>query len=206
MAKFITNNHLGGYVNGIHPASYFPILWHYLVRKYNIQTVVDIGCGQGHAAKYFEHLGCNVLGIDGMEDPNRVLDNGNFVLHDYTTGSVFGPSWTKPNMEYDLCWSCEFVEHVSETYVNNFLQDFAKSKYVVMTHATPGQALRDNAHHHVNEQPAEYWIQKMQSIGYKYCTIDTLMLRAIADADAHTRLDGDYFNHFIHKGLMFKRH
>jgi len=104
-----------------------------------------------------------------------------------------------------LCWSCEFVEHVEEQYVDNFLKDFAQARYIIMTHATPGQSERDHAHHHVNEQNAEYWIDKIQNFGYNYDVEATTALRAIADADAHSRLDGDYYNHFVNKGLFFRR-
>jgi SAM-dependent methyltransferase len=194
----IIKDHLGGYVDGGHDATKFPILWKYIVRKYSIKSVIDIGCGQGHSTRYFQSLGCDILGVDGLEDSNRVLTTENFKLNDYTLGSAL------TDQKFDLCWSCEFVEHIDQQHIGNFINDFVQAKYLVMTHATPGQAARDNAHHHVNEQPQGYWIEKIQNAGFTFMLDDTIILRAIADADAHNREDGDYFNHFKDKGLIFR--
>jgi hypothetical protein len=44
------------------------------------------------------------------------------------------------------------------------MKTFEKCKVVAMTHAVPGQP----GYHHVNCQPAEYWIKKLEGIGFKY--------------------------------------
>lgn len=202
MLTQIKQGHLGGFVSGGHPATLFPTLWRYVVRRFDINSVVDIGCGHGIAAANFEQLGCSVLGVDGIKDSDIAIDN--FKLNDYAVKSALTAE------QFDLCWSCEFVEHVDEQYAGNFLADFAHAKYIVMTHATPGQADNDRAngfdsHHHVNEQPAEYWIDKIQALGYEYNPVITQELRIVAQVDAYNRDNKDYFNHFIHKGLFFKR-
>ena len=61
-------------------------------------------------------------------------------IHDYETG----PS--NFDKEVDLIWSVEFVEHVWEKYQKNYMKDFQRGKFVVMTFAPPGKA----GHHHVN--------------------------------------------------------
>jgi hypothetical protein len=91
----------------------------------------------------------------------------------------------------DIVWSCEFVEHVEEKYVDNFLAVFGRAtKAVLMTHATPGQA----GHHHVNCQPADYWIERMQARGFFLEETLTEMSRSLA-----------LYTHWERSGLVFVR-
>jgi hypothetical protein len=48
-----------------------------------------------------------------------------------------------------------------------------------MTHALPGQA----GYHHVNLQPPEYWIQKLEAKGGRLLQEDTDRVRKLAAAD-----------------------
>jgi hypothetical protein len=139
--------HLGGYVVGGDAATFFPGLWDWLVDTWQVRSVIDVGCGEGHALKFFRDRGCCVIGIDGIEQDDRDV-----VTHDYATGpwSIYDEdgATTRPDglTEFDLAWSCEFVEHVEERYVPNFLATFACARYVLMTHGEPGQP----GWHHVN--------------------------------------------------------
>ena len=47
------NPHLGGYIVGGDDATYYPHLWDWLVSARGVKSVVDVGCGEGHAARYF---------------------------------------------------------------------------------------------------------------------------------------------------------
>ncbi len=146
--------HLGGYLVGGDPGSYYPALWTWMVRKYRITSVVDVGCGEGHSLKFFRELGCRVLGIDGIEQDDRDI-----ITHDYSEGPV-----PHINLEhFDLCWCCEFVEHVEQQYEENFLATFECAKMVAMTHGLVGQG----GHHHVNCQPPEHWIGRMKEHGFR---------------------------------------
>ena len=149
--------HLGGYLKGGDAGSFYPVMWTWLVRKYRIKSVIDVGCGEGQALDFFRSLGCYVRGVDGIEQPDRDI-----VQHDYTqmalTASVafdFEP--------FDLCWCCEFVEHVEQRYEENFFATFMCAKMVAMTHGLLGQG----GHHHVNCQPPEYWIRRMKEHGFR---------------------------------------
>jgi len=149
---------LGGYFPDGDPGSYFPDFWRWVIEKYKIHSVIDVGCGSGKALRFFHDLGCDVLGVEGIPQRDSWI-----VEHDYTVGSFI------PNRKFDLCWCCEFVEHVEERFMSNYLSTFSCAEMILMTHAQPGQG----GHHHVHCQPDEYWIEVLKSIGYKYDPILT---------------------------------
>jgi SAM-dependent methyltransferase len=124
-------------------------------KKFNIKSMIDVGCGSGGMVELAEELGMQALGVDGDWSFERSIP---FELHDYETGSFV------PDREFDLCYSCEFVEHVWEKYRQNFFDTFKSAKYLLITHAPPGQG----GHHHVNEQPAEYWIEALEADGWEF--------------------------------------
>lgn len=177
--------HLGGYVAGGDLETWNPELWDWIINKLEIKSVIDIGCGEGHSTKYFQEKGCNVLGVEGSRlaiknSPVKDL----LIRHDFTKGPFY------PDNEYDLVWSCEFVEHVDEKYLHNFLETFKASKYVFMTYALPGQG----GYHHVNCQPEEYWIKKLSEISFEF---DKELTQKARRKSLH--------GHFKRTGLVFKR-
>jgi SAM-dependent methyltransferase len=207
----IIEGHLGGCSIGGDGGTYYPIMWKYLIDNYNVKTVLDIGCGRGYSAKYFESIGCDILGIDGsMKAQEMSLIPEHFLLNDYETGPALSRSEIKYNDKplddfiFDLCWCCEFVEHVWEEYSQNFLDDFKRCKYVAMTFAYPGQT----GHHHVNENTQEYWVDKLKNNGFEYLESQTNDLREKSNEDVTNRLndpESPFFEpHFLTRGLFFK--
>jgi cyclopropane fatty-acyl-phospholipid synthase-like methyltransferase len=118
--------------------------------KFNIKTMLDIGCGQGCQIEAGKKLGIEGTGIDGDFTLKRSIP---FILHDYAIGPC-----NLDGKNIDLIWSVEFVEHVEEKYADNFLTNFKNGKYLILTFAPPGKA----GHHHVNCQTKEYWIEKLK--------------------------------------------
>jgi len=168
-------SHLGGYIVGVtnygDPNSYSTEVWDWMADN-NIKSILDIGCGEGHSVKYFINKGIECLGIEGGENAyNNSPVKSNLTLHDFTEGPFI------PEKKYDAVWCCEFVEHVEEKYVDNFLQTFLFADKIFMTHALPGQT----GYHHVNCQPSEYWINKIENIGYIYNHKLSLYLRNITN-------------------------
>jgi hypothetical protein len=152
-------SHLGGYLNKGDPYTWTPDIWGYLVIKYNIQSVVDIGCGKGHNLSWFKSMNIDICGIEGH--PDAIKDSvipGNVVMHDFTQGPM------TLDKRYDLALSTEFVEHVENIYENNWMSVLENCDLFLMCHAVPGQG----GHHHVNEQPSEYWIEKIEAKGFKH--------------------------------------
>ena len=189
----IVDGHLGGYVPGGDPNTTYPALWEWLVRKQGVRSVLDVGCGDGKGAlDYFERLGCDVVGIDGVpQNDDRIA------CHDFATG----PWPVKGNRvegAYDLVWSCEFVEHVDERHVPHFLDTFHAAPLVLLTHALPGQP----GHHHVNCRHSEYWIGALAAVGYRLDCELTQKTRNLAVSEKTIEPNANYF---ALTGLAFRR-
>jgi len=196
----VKQGQLGGYVAGGHPATFFPKLWTHVVQKYNIKSVLDLGCGGGDSTKFFQNLGCTVLGIDGIEDATRTTLT---LINNYNESSAL------TDQQFDLCVCSEFAEHIYAENQHLFLKDFTHAKYILFNAATPGQAAEDlangfDSHHHVNERSVTYWIKHIERVGFTFDFNESMELRKIAFEDALIRPE-DPFNHFIHKGLFFKK-
>ncbi len=185
-----TARHLGGYWPGGDPASWYPHLWDWFVYEQEVGSVLDVGCGEGHALRYFrDQLGADVLGIDGVS-----LGERDVVVHDFTRGPV-----VLATGGYDLCWCCEFVEHVEERFLQrNVLPAFRATRIgglLALTHALPGQG----GHHHVHEREPTYWVDWLTSAGFK------LEIDLTQDARLLAGLNIEPTNYFARTGLVFRR-
>jgi hypothetical protein len=220
----IREGHLGGCSIGGDPATYYPIMWEYLIKKYDIKSTLDIGCGVGYASKFFESLNCEVLLVDGsVEAKKNSLIPECHIVHDYESGSVFDTNEIEfggkvgKDISVDLGWSCEFVEHVYEEFAQNFIDDFKVCKHLAITYAGPNQG----GYHHVNLQPESYWIDLLEKNGFEYQKEETQILRDKCGEDFEfmktdpsyenivTPWDGtsmeNYTSHFYERGLFFIR-
>lgn len=176
-------SHLGGYISGGDEATWFPDLWRWLVEDMKVRSVLDVGCGDGQAIEFFADLGCSVLGIEGVEQNHPAI-----IQHDFTDGPAEHGS-------FDLCWCCEFVEHVEEGFIPNFLSSFRSAKTLLMTHADPGQP----GFHHVNCRSSEYWVGVMAAAGFSLDVGLTAMSRVLAARNSSP------WNHFLRSGMAFRR-
>jgi len=165
--------HLGGHMNKTHLDQGS---LEYMINNYNIKTMLDIGCGPAGMVELACNLGINAQGIDGdfkVERPNVPV-----IIHDYEKG----PS--PLDIEVDLVWSCEFVEHVWEEFLPNFMKDFQRGKYVIMTYAPIGKG----GHHHVNCNTEEYWINVFEQYGFDYSPELTANIRGVTTMGTRTNI------------------
>jgi len=194
------DHHLGGTNVVGDPATYHhPNVWGYLFNTHGIASMVDIGSGFGFAMKFVKDHFPGIR-VEGVEGSKKVCDlhlcPKSVVQHDYTTGPVTID-------DFDLGWSTEFVEHVEEQYVPNFVETFKCCRYVAFTYAYKGQG----GHHHVNENTEEYWIGVMESNGFEYLADETCKLRELAELDKQEVLaqyGTNFIFHFQERGLFFK--
>jgi SAM-dependent methyltransferase len=122
----------------------------YLIARFDVRSMLDVGCGPGGMVGAAKRRNLIALGVDG--DPNAYIGAA---VHDYTQG----PWQTWP---VDLIWSTEFVEHVEQQYEENYLTTFDGGRVLFLTAAPPGFP----GWHHVNCQPPEYWIARLATHGW----------------------------------------
>lgn len=142
--------HLGGHKNITHIDRNTLI---YLKNKFDIRSMYDIGCGPGGMLILANELDINAIGIDGDFTINYPK-NIKVYIHDFTTGPLFLP-------KVDLSWSCEFLEHVKEEFIDNYFEVFKKSNIVCCTFST-----KKNGHHHVNVKDQKYWDYQFRIRGF----------------------------------------
>jgi len=153
--------HLGGHLNKVHTDRGSLL---YLKEKYNIQSMLDVGCGPGDMVQIANDRGIDAWGVDGdftLQYSRELKDK--IIVHDFCTGPA------PIEKTFDLCWSVEFLEHVEEKYVPNFMDAFNKCSYVLCTAAPPGQA----GYHHVNCRDLEYWTGVFGEYGFEYDADET---------------------------------
>lgn len=183
IGRMVCEGHLGGFIEGGDPKTFCPNVWDYFIRTECVPSMVDVGCGIGVACRRFADAGVHVTGIDGSKTAGEMFFvPGQFRLHDYTACGFYCPAV--------LAWSCEFVEHVEPRFVPNFMHTFRHCDTVAMTYAAPGQA----GHHHVNCQPAEYWVGAFAAHGMRFDEPNTMHLRTL-----------DPGTHFAERGMVFRR-
>lgn len=176
---------LGGNIRHGDIYTWCPLLWKFLVERYAIKSVLDVGCGEGHAVLYFNRLGVYAHGIDGLP-ANIQRSVTPIALHDLLTGPYIMP--------VDMVWSCEVAEHILPAKVDNYLETLTNGRVVAMTHALPGQT----GHHHVNCQPKEYWVSLMSQRGFVLADDNDVIIDI-------SRKDQVPHTYFSRTGLIFLR-
>lgn len=191
MTEMRREGHLGGYLVGGDPDTLYPELWDWLVETWEVKSMIDVGCGDGRTMAYFSSLGCAACGVEGVpQDDIRIAE------HDFEKGPYIPTiGFSGVPMQFDLAWSAEFVEHVEERYVPNFMATFKLARFVMITHAEPGQP----GWHHVNCQSADYWKGVFSAHGFEFDAGLTGMSRGLAAANMRP------FNHYRRSGLAFRR-
>jgi SAM-dependent methyltransferase len=175
---------LGGNIRHGDGNTFCPKLWSYLIERFALRSMLDVGCGEGNAVHYFHQRGVYAHGIDGLlkNVKNAVIP---ISLHDILVGPFLMP--------VDLVWSCEVAEHIHPHLVGNFIDTLANGKIVAMTHALPNQA----GYHHVNCQPPEYWINLMAAKGY--------VLERSQEAFKAVSAKEEFPTYFSASGMVFVR-
>ena len=156
-------DHLGGHFGNSHTD---PAVLDYLIERYSIKSMLDVGCGPGAMIDVAISRGLDTWGVDG----DYTVVNNFVVIHDFTNGPFrFVP--------FDLIWCFEFVEHVEQQYQENYLATFASGRILYLSTPAPGFG----GWHHVNEQPEAYWIDLLTAHGWLLDKEATDWIRQNAD-------------------------
>lgn len=129
-----------------------------LIEIFNPNYFFDVGCGTGHLVKTFSDHGILGIGIDGSEYAVK-----NKLVPPVDLFDLRKELTVDKEYRFDLVISFEVAEHIDPEYADVYLNNLcALGDTIIMTAAIPGQG----GEHHVNEQPAEYWINKFKERGY----------------------------------------
>jgi len=135
-----------------------PIVCDTLNSVFEPKTVIDVGCGIGDYVHYWNNelkIGC--WGIEGSKNAIPFL----LSPHQISICDLRVPLQMRGG--YDLVTCLEVAEHIEPKYACQFLMNLASlGDKIVMSAAGPGQG----GHHHVNCRPNEYWIERMEDLGY----------------------------------------
>lgn len=132
-------------------------------------SVLDIGCGTGFVIERLNELGHPVIGIEGSECApisNRIASSVYFV--DITN------DWPIAG-KHDLVICTETAEHIDRDWAGLLVHRIVDSarQSICFSAARPGKT----GHHHVNEQPLEYWVTKFNHLGVVVDEPRTALLR-----------------------------
>lgn len=184
-------DHLGGQVRGNVDVP----LMRYVKEKFGIESIVDIGCGDGTAVKtYAKELDLEFYGVDG--DWTRLPKTEEFILHDFSEDKIeFDPD----DVTFDCAYSVEFLEHVDEECQENYMDLFGRCNYAVVTAAPPGCPGR----HHVNCRTREYWIDVFGKYGFDFLEEETLEAKKVSHNVCNK--GGEKNQYFKETGMIFKK-
>ena len=185
--EFVINEnapHFGGNLWQGDPWTFAPRVWRYMIDRFAVNSVLDVGSGRGHAAHWFRRNGCCAIAIDA-EERNVASALHPTVMHDITAAPFICP--------VDLTHCQEVVEHIPPEHLDNLMRTLCNGDTVIMSHGEPGQA----GHSHVNCQPQEYWVNAMLERGFLLLEDDTIRIRHLAS--------GEGAHHLARSGLVFGR-
>lgn len=131
-------------------------------RRFSPSTAVDWGCGAALHAAALAKLGTDVTAIDAVVVDDDLRAPGISVAIADITAPV-GPPLVPERCDLSLC--IDVLEHIAEVHADQVLHNVCRGAGVVILSCAPPH---QGGHHHVNEQPRRYWIDKMAALGWHY--------------------------------------
>lgn len=132
----------------------------FIFKKFNPNSLIDIGCGTGTWTNVAKTLGIkNIIGVDGIKADHSLFEiqADEFILHDLTTPLNL-------NTQFDMALCLEVAEHLPKSASNNIVDILTQhSNLILFSAAIPGQG----GQFHINEQWPSYWQELFEKKGYK---------------------------------------
>lgn len=126
----------------------------WFINQYNIESVIDFGCGIGSYLEVARNQGLIVKGFEISEAARKYTPEHiqPFITYTDCTKKINLPE------RYDCVLSFETAEHIDPAGTDQFVDNIirAASKHILFTAAPPGQ----DGCGHINMHPREYWIEK----------------------------------------------
>lgn len=123
----------------------------------DVNTILDMGCGNGEYTKFLRSKGFGCIGFDGSPVTPEIT-NGMCSIMDFSVPQKIG--------KFDLVLSLEVGEHIPAPYEDIFIDNLcrASDKYICMSWAIEGQ----NGLGHFNCRNNDYVITKIENRGFHF--------------------------------------
>lgn len=132
------------------------------------ERLTDVGCGPGHWCEVAHRLGAVVNGYDLTVVTGRPWRS---IMSDLTKPQELAPA--------DMVLCLEVAEHLPKSAANTLCDSVAAAVEpggrLLWSAAIPGQGGAG----HLNEQPPEYWVAKLESRCLDVCVSETKTLRSV---------------------------
>ena len=132
----------------------------------NANSVIDIGCGNGHYVKKIRDNGIDCYGYDGNPHTEEIT-NGLCEIADFSVPQYLGI--------YDWVLSLEVGEHIPKQYETTFIDNLhVHNKYgMIISWSIPEYGGAG----HVNPKPNRIIIDEIRKLGYSYNLEETNKIR-----------------------------
>lgn len=131
----------------------------------NINSVIDVGCGQGVWLASWKKNGVkHVCGLDQIKwsQEGTLLSKHEFISIDFDTYLRRAPNYK--SQKYDICQCLEVAEHLDPRLSIDLVCYLTSlSDIVVFSSAPPGQG----GENHINEKPYTWWKTIFEAQGYE---------------------------------------
>lgn len=135
-----------------------------IIRAFAPKSVTDVGCGPGQLLLAFTRRGIICRGLEYSSAGLKIARRNGLEVTKFDLRRDDLPS----EFRSDVVVSTEVAEHLHEEYADRFVDVLcAVADNIVMTAAEPATTYVGD-HTHLNEQPREYWIKKLEQRHFAY--------------------------------------
>jgi hypothetical protein len=138
-----------------------------IISENNINSLIDVGCGNGFYASHFKDLINTLECFDGNPHTNEIT-NGLCKVLDFSQPFNL-------NATFDCVMSLEVGEHIPKEFEYTFLNNISNHSHniILLSWAIPNQP----GDGHVNCQENTYIINEMKERGFIYDDIESQKIR-----------------------------
>jgi SAM-dependent methyltransferase len=130
-----------------------------IVERFRPRSVVDVGCGSSGLLAALRRSG--VPRLLGLESGPEGVKLGARKGIEVRETDLSKPFTLDPSFELAVC--LEVAEHLPAEVADAFVAGLTSGPGLLLfSAATPGQG----GHNHINEQPHEYWIEKLAGVNF----------------------------------------
>ncbi|HEC66458.1 MAG TPA: class I SAM-dependent methyltransferase [bacterium] len=127
------------------------------LKKYTFESVLDVGCGEGHLVEILNTRRIRAKGVDFSPYA------GKRIPYDFTLADA--KSLPFKDNEFDVVISSDFFEHIYEEGIDEIYKEMQRvSKKYVMAMISFKKHTKREIDTHVTVRPVEWWEKKLPRV------------------------------------------